>query len=270
MNLSDNFIFSQSALQSYEDCPRCFELRYIKDLRWPALKTENALEFEESSLQGQEFHHLIHQHSTGVPTEAIEDIITEPVMKKWWDNYVTWQTENLPHQRYSELKLTAPLSETRVMAKYDVVAQMNDESLTIVDWKTGRPKKREWLTRRLQSTVYPYVLWRAGNWLNRGKKLAAEHIRLIYWFAEDGSTIEFQLDAKLLQENEQQLTETISEINSRLDFPQTENEKQCKFCVYRSLCERGELAGNFADLEDDDDVAIGVNLHLDEVSEIVF
>ncbi len=270
MNLPPDFVFSQSALQDYEDCPRRFELRYIKDLRWPALKTENALEFETSSIQGQEFHHLIHQHSLGVSAEAIEATITDPTMRKWWNNYVRWQAENLPTLRHSELKLTTPLSEHRVMAKYDLVAQQSDESLVIVDWKTGRPKKREWMQRRLQTIVYPYVLWRAGDWLNRGEPISAEKIRLIYWFAEDSSTIEFQLNSGLLNSDEQRLTATISEINSRLEFPKTENEKQCQFCVYRSLCERGIVAGKLEDLEEDDDVSVGINLNLDEVDEIVF
>jgi CRISPR/Cas system-associated exonuclease Cas4 (RecB family) len=270
MNLPPDFVFSQSALQDYEDCPRRFELRYIKDLRWPALKTENALEFEASSIQGQEFHHLIHQHSLGVSAEAIEATITDPTMRKWWNNYVRWQAENLPKVRHSELKLTTPLSEHRVMAKYDLVAPQSDESLVIVDWKTGRPKKREWLARRLQTIVYPYVLWRAGDWLNGAEPISAEKIRLIYWFAEDSSTIEFQLNSELLQADEQRLMATISEVNSRFEFPKTENEKQCQFCVYRSLCERGIVAGKIEDLEEDDDVSVGINLHLDEVDEISF
>ncbi len=270
MNLPVDFVFSQSALQDYEDCPRRFELRYIKDLRWPALKTENALEFEEKSIQGQEFHHLIHQHSLGVPAQSIEATITDEPMRKWWNNYVKWQAENLPPQRHSELKLTTPLGVSRVMAKYDLVAQMNDETLTIIDWKTGRPKKREWLARRLQTVVYPYVLWRAGDWLHHGKPIPADKIRLIYWFAEDGSIIEFQLNAELLEANEQRLVATITEINACFEFPKTENEKQCQFCVYRSLCERGELAGNIKDLEEDDDVSVGINLNLDDVDEIVF
>ena len=270
MNLPPDFVFSQSALQDYEDCPRRFELRYIKDLRWPALKTENALEFEASSIQGQEFHHLIHQHSLGVSAEAIEETITDSTMRKWWNNYVRWQAENLPPLRHSELKLTTPLSENRVMAKYDLVARQNDETFVIIDWKTGRSKKREWMQRRLQTIVYPYVLWRAGDWLNRGEPISAEKIRLIYWFAEDSSTVEFQLNSELLNADEERLKATISEINSRLEFPKTENEKQCQFCVYRSLCERGIVAGKLEDLEDDEDVSVGINLNLDEVDEIVF
>ncbi len=270
MNLPADFVFSQSALQDYQDCPRRFELRYIKDLRWPALKTEDALEFEKSSLRGEEFHHQIHQHSLGVTAEKISPTITDEEMRKWWENYLRWQAENLPKVRHAELKLTAPLGESRVMAKYDLVAQLSDETLVIIDWKTGHPKKREWLQRRMQTTVYPFVLWRAGAWLNNGKPISPERVRLIYWFAEQGSTIEFQLNSEQLQADEQRLTVIISEINSRLEFPKTEEEKKCQFCVYRSLCERGEIAGKFEDLEDDDDDAVGINLNLDEVDEIAF
>ena len=67
MQLPEDFVFSQSTLQDYEDCARRFELRYLLDVRWTALETEQALQYEARTLQGQEFHHLIHQHTLGVP-----------------------------------------------------------------------------------------------------------------------------------------------------------------------------------------------------------
>ena len=73
MNLPDDFVFSQSALQDYVDCPRRFELRYLLDVRWPALETEPALQHEIGMMKGQEFHHLLHQHALGVPAEALAD-----------------------------------------------------------------------------------------------------------------------------------------------------------------------------------------------------
>ena len=44
--LPGSFIFSQSSLQYYFDCPRRFQLRYIEHLAWPAVETEPVLENE--------------------------------------------------------------------------------------------------------------------------------------------------------------------------------------------------------------------------------
>ena len=269
MNLPEDFVFSQSALQDYEECARRFELRYLLDVRWPALESEQALEFEASTRKGQEFHHLIHQHTLGVPAAAIEVTIADDQLRAWWDNYLRWQTDHLPETRYSELTLTAPLAETLLMAKYDIVAHMPDGSVVIVDWKTGRRQKRELLVKRMQTVVYPFVLSRAGDWLNNGQPIAPASIRLIYWYAEDGSTIEFQSSAETLLADETLLASRINEIKTSFDFPKTTEERRCRFCVYRSLCERGVLAGDLNEL-DDDELTSGISLDLDEIEEISF
>ncbi|MEO6725700.1 MAG: PD-(D/E)XK nuclease family protein [Blastocatellia bacterium] len=269
MNLPEDFVFSQSGLQDYEDCARRFELRYLLDVRWPALQTEQALQYEAGQQKGQEFHHLIHQHTLGVPAAAIEATIGDEQLRAWWDNYLRWQTEHLPEQRYSELTLTAPLAETLVMAQYDIVARIPDGGFVIVDWKTGRRQKRELLANRMQTVVYPFVLSQAGDWLNNGQPIPPDCIRLIYWFAEDGSTIEFQSSAEKLLADETLLASRINEIKTSFDFPKTDDERRCRFCVYRSLCERGVMAGDLNEL-DEDELANGISLDLDEIEEISF
>lgn len=270
MELPEDFVFSQSTLQDYEDCARRFELRYLLDVRWPALITEQALQYEARTLQGQEFHHLIHQHTLGVPAAALEATITDATLRQWWDNYLRWQATHLPAQRYAELTLTTPLAETLLMAKYDIVARLADGSFVIVDWKTGHPQRRERLARRLQSIVYPYVLFRAGAWLNDDQAIPPERIRLIYWFAENSSTIEFQASAAQFQEAEALLTARLNEIRASLTFPKTPNERQCSFCVYRSLCDRGAVAGELDELETADAERDEVTLDLDAIEEIRF
>lgn len=269
MNLPEDFVFSQSALQDYEECARRFELRYLLDVRWPALQTEQALQYEAGQHKGQEFHHLIHQHTLGVPAAAIEATITDEQLRAWWGNYLRWQPQHLPEQRYSELTLTVPLAETLLMAKYDIVAHMPDGSFVIVDWKTGKRPKRELLARRMQTIVYPFVLSQAGDWLNNGQPILPDRIRLIYWYAEDGSTIEFQSSAEKLLADEALLASRINEIKTAFDFPKTGDERRCRFCVYRSLCERGAMAGNLDEL-DEDEMMSGVSLDLDEIEEISF
>ena len=53
MPLPEDFAFSQSALQDYADCARRFELRYVRDVRWPALETQSALAHETQTQKGR-------------------------------------------------------------------------------------------------------------------------------------------------------------------------------------------------------------------------
>lgn len=265
----DDFVFSQSALQDYEDCPRRFELRYLLDVRWPAQETAQALLYEAGQRKGQEFHHLVHQHALGVPAESLTATITDDELRAWWQRYLAWQKENLPTERYPELTLTTPINEMMLMAKYDVVAKLEDGTFLIVDWKTGRSQNHALLAKRMQTIVYPYVLSKAGNWLNDGQPIPPDRIRFVYWFAETGETVEFQLSAEKLAQDETRLASLINDIAISVEFPKTADERRCRFCVYRSLCDRGETPGDLNELEDNEMLG-GISLNLDEIEEISF
>jgi CRISPR/Cas system-associated exonuclease Cas4 (RecB family) len=273
MSLPEDFTFSQSMLQDFVDCPRRFELRYLLDARWPAQETAQALKYEAGQQKGQEFHHLAHQHALGIPAEVLEATLSganaDDELKTWWARYLVWQAANLPAERYPELTLTVPLADSMLMAKYDVVAKLDDGSFLIVDWKTGRPQKRWRLADRMQTTVYPFVLAQAGEWLNAGEPIAPERIRLVYWFAESGETVEFNLTAEKLQQDETRLVSLLQSIASGTEFQKTINESHCRFCAYRSLCERGELPGDLEELNEDE-VPDVLSLDLDEIEEISF
>jgi hypothetical protein len=241
-NRFEEFVFSQSALQDYEDCHRRFELRYLLDVRWPAQETAQALQYETGQQKGQEFHHLAHQHALGIPAEALAATIQDTELRTWWERYVAWQAKHLPVYRYPELTLTAPIGEAQLMAKYDVVAKLPDGTFLIVDWKTGRPQTAARLANR---------------------------IHFVYWFAENGETVEYSLSAEKLQQDETRLASLINDITASVEFPKTADERRCRFCAYRSLCERGETPGDLNELEDHEMLG-GISLDLDEIEEISF
>lgn len=265
----DDLVFSQSALQDYEDCHRRFELRYLLDVRWPAQETAQALQYETGQQKGQEFHHLAHQHALGIPAEALAATINDNELRAWWDSYLAWQAKHLPADRYPELTLTAPIGEAQLMAKYDVVAKLADGTFLIVDWKTGRPQTASRLANRMQTIVYPFVLAKAGDWLNNGQPISPDRIRFVYWFAETGETVEYSLSAEKLEQDEARLASLINDITASLEFPKTADERRCRFCAYRSLCERGEIPGDLNELEDDETLD-GISLDLNEIEEISF
>jgi CRISPR/Cas system-associated exonuclease Cas4 (RecB family) len=275
------FQFSQSALQDYGDCPRRFELRYVAQFDWPALDVGPGLELEARVREGQLFHELVHQHTLGVAPELLESTLLAPgdgALRGWWERYLRWQAARLPRERQAELTLSAPFGANRLMAKYDLVAREEDGSFLIVDWKTGRPSRPAVLKRRWQSVVYPYVLTQAGGWLHGGEPIDPERITMIYWFAgegEQGKTIEFPYSVAQQREDEARLREVIAEMLSRTAFPLTTDERTCRFCRYRSFCDRGREAATWEEdsvegFGDPADVEDGGGLRLDDLGEVAF
>lgn len=260
MKLPPNFQFSQNSLQDFVDCPRRFYLRHIRRAAWPAAVADEAMEYERHMQQGAIFHRLVQQHILGIPAVRLSRIVSDaadPDLSRWWANYLTHSPEDLIGTRHPELMLSAPVAGHRLLAKYDVVVVEPDTHAVIIDWKTSRRRpRRAWLAARLQTQVYRYVLASgAGSYLNEGRPLAPAQIRMHYWFAaypdepEDFvySEAEFQADGL-------ELAGLINEIKSMAEenFVLTEDVQHCRFCVYRSLCDRGIIAGSMTEAVDED------------------
>lgn len=246
MPLPDDFPFSQGSLQDYVDCPRRFQLRYLLRLPWPALEAEPALEHERQMRLGEAFHRLAHQHALGVPEERLAERALDEPLRAWWRAYLDF-ARSLPATRYPEIVLSAPLAGYRLVAKLDLLALDAGPRAVIVDWKTAtRRPRRRWLAERLQSRVYPYLVTRAGADWNGGQPLRPERVEMVYWFAQFPAGPErFAYDAARCADDEARLTALIQEIAGlgERDFPLTEEERLCRHCPYRSLCQRGVRAG---------------------------
>jgi len=256
MPLPTDFAFSQGSLQDYVDCPRRFQLRYVERVAWPAIEVEPLLENERYLQQGAAFHRLVHQHALGVPAAQLTTAASKRHERNenmdllhWWRNYLESRPANLPAVRYPEIVLSAPLGGYRLLAKYDLVAVDPEQRVVIVDWKTSRKRTpRRWLEERLQTKVYPYLVVVAGARLNGGRALAPRQVTMIYWFADFPADPEhFAYDAARHETDAAYLTALVEEIAGLGDefFPRTANERRCRYCPYRSLCQRGVAAGRF-------------------------
>jgi hypothetical protein len=270
-------VLSQSSLQDFTDCRRRFELRYLLHTSWPAVQSEPALENERYMEQGTRFHRMVHQRLLGVPPALLEAQIQSEELQQWWQNFL-----NLPGMEprpglFSEVSLSAALETGRLAATYDVVIAEADGRMTIYDWKTSRRRpRREWLTERLQTRVYPYLLARAGASLANGSPVAAEAIEMVYWFAGFPEQPErFAYSAAQFQQDEAYLSGLAAEIerlraapDSAASFPLTLRLERCATCIYRSLCGRGERAADVADLpEGQEDESGDITLDFDALGE---
>jgi len=255
MALPSDFQFSQASLQDYVDCPRRFQLRHVLQLAWPAQEVEPALENELHLQQGAAFHRLVHQHMLGIPAEDLSRTLHEPDLQRWWHNYLERGPQDLPEMYYPEVVLSAPLAGYRLVARYDLVAMDAGRRAVILDWKTSRKRtRREVLAERLQTRVYPYLLVQAGAHLNGGQVVVPEQVEMIYWFADyPEEPARFGYDAVQYETDKAYLTSLVEEIAGLGDevFLLTVQEQRCKFCSYRSLCQRGVRAGTLDEALDE-------------------
>jgi len=271
--LPPDFIFSQSNLQDYFDCPRRFQLRYIEHLAWPAVETEPVLENERRQQEGQLFHRMVQQHLVGLPVEKLTRMANSPDLSRWWGNYLGYQFELDGYSKYSELALTAPAGSHRLLAKYDLVAINPGQNAIIFDWKTYHKRPRdEWMAARMQTRVYRSLLVEAGAYLNGGAPIQPDQIEMVYWYADFPSEpTRFSYNTAQYERDWDVLNGIINEIANLRAFQLTEDVKKCAYCPYRSYCDRGVKAGKLDDSDDESvTAAVEFNLNFEQIAEIEF
>jgi len=257
--------FSQSSLQDYVDCPRRFQLRYLQHMEWPAIAAEPSAEVESRLKEGLEFHRLVHQHLLGIPPGELENAADSPHVRAWWANY---RAANLHLEGWSlrsELTLQSMIGAHRLVAKYDLIA-CQDGRAVIYDWKTwARRPTNEWLENRWQTRVYRALLVKGGAVLNGGRPFPPEAVSMTYWFAEfPGEPASFSYDSLRLERDWSAIQGLIAEIVARESFPLTEDRRRCRFCVYRSYCDRGERAAEWQEPGDEESAAPGEDVDVQE------
>lgn len=271
------FPFNQSNLQDYRTCARRFALRYLRHLNWPAVETGPIQEAERRMQLGSDFHRLVHQHVLGMPLERLQALAEEnpylPELADMWRAYLAHRPPLLsdPAARlYPEITLSTMIKGHRLTAKIDLLV-IHPEQILIIDWKTApRRAAASILHKRVQSRVYPYIFTTTGASLNQGQPIDPAKLTMWYWFTSQPNQPEI-IPYSQTQFNADQvfLRALITEIEAEREFPLTEDQKACRFCVYRSYCDRGRTAAAFEELDEDlhwDDE----DLDWEQVSEITY
>jgi CRISPR/Cas system-associated exonuclease Cas4 (RecB family) len=270
--LPPNFIFSQSSLQDYADCPRRFQLRYLLRCDWPAIQTQPLQAAERHMARGQAFHRLAHQRHLGLGDEVLQRAAVTADLEDWWQALVDHGPTDLPAARQAECTLAIPLAGYGLAAKYDLLAA-EEGRLVIVDWKTNpRRPGRTVLEHRLQTHVYPFVASEAASGLT-GLAVEPGQVEMLYWFAAFPLQPEtFRYTAAHRDQDEDRLSGMIHEIASCRQevYPLTASDRTCRYCVYRSLCERQVDAPPWDEADDDVDELPGLDTQLEQVAEIVY
>ncbi len=272
------FEFSQGSLQDYVDCRRRFQLKYLEGQPWPAVEVEPALELEAYGVYGQRFHRALERYYFGVPADLIGASVQEEPLRSWWRAFLEEPPLNLPETlRVPEVRLSVPLAGQRLVAVFDLLAVDPGRRLVIVDWKTGRYRPpREVMQGRLQTLVYPFVAVEGGRRLFGGEVDPAR-VTMVYWFANfpDEPHV-FHYGAAEHEAGRGYLASLVGEVVSAQgdrEWALTADVARCRFCVYRSLCDRGVfpgVEGGEGFVGDVGDVPVGIEWGLDWVDEVSY
>ncbi|MGV8050366.1 MAG: RecB family exonuclease [Anaerolineaceae bacterium] len=251
--LPESFSFSQSSLQTYLNCPYQFYLRYIANLRWPAPQTDDQLEFEKDRLAGTRLHQLAHQYFLGINPAVLRQMAkndSDPRLFGWFDSFIETFGQSLSGRLYSEHTLQVRIDKYPLMAKYDLL-QHDEKHLTIYDWKTSRKRPSDtWLKSQLQSHVFPLVL---SNYVTENLGLSEASIEMVYWeVTSPEKTFVIQYLAEQAAADKQMVKSLMQKIASSeiVDFQKTSDIKYCRYCQFRSHCNRGIKAGNYQLVEE--------------------
>jgi hypothetical protein len=142
--LPNDFVFSQSNLQAYVDCPRRFWLTFVQRLPWPAVEVSPVQEAEYVMRLGEAFHRAVQRAEVGIPPDLIAAQLQDP-LDSWFASYLEHRPRDLP-AAVAEIEsvLTTPFQvgsdgpTLRLAAKYDLLAIEPGQRAIIIDWKTTR------------------------------------------------------------------------------------------------------------------------------------
>ncbi len=270
-------LYSQSVLQDYLDCPRRFQLRYLRNLNWPAPRSTPLFAQEEHEEAGARFHRLVQQYYLGLPETAIERLASTPDLQRWWKNFVGSThrpSRDLPGARFfTEALLSFPVhTEARLVARFDLVLMASNGHVLIVDWKTSRKRPHPLsLLQRMQTRLYRFLMVVAGQTWKDGEAIVPSQVEMLYWFAEyPEDPVRFSYSEEEYQRDFEWFPKLIQEIENAAAFPPTEESRICMYCPYRSYCARGVRAGSWEEMDEETERTSIFDVNFEQVAEIAF
>jgi hypothetical protein len=107
--------------------------------------------------------------------------------------------------------------------------------------------------------------------------LAPDQVSMVYWVAGDpGEPVSLDYDSAQFSRDEGYLAALVEEIlgaSGAGAWSLVPDESRCRFCEYRSLCDRGVVAGSveeFSIISDNIVLGSGLGLSLGDVEEVGF
>lgn len=271
--MTNEKIFSAIKIQDFLDCARRYELKYVLRQSWPAIACEPVLEIEENIKRGNQFHFLLHQFFTGVPKDVLRKSIQDDFLSTWFENSLVFLSTLILKTVFSEFHLDCQIGDSKVQGIFDLIFINEKDELGIIDWKTSKyiPKNRTF-AKKIQTILYPLIIQESSAEFLGSIEKIPENISMRYWFpAKPDKEIIFSYSQIAHENNIRFITHTIQDINNKQigDFNLTDDENKCRYCSYRSLCNRGTFPGKIQDATDFDNES-ELNFDFDQIPDIPF
>ena len=229
-------ILTQTQISAYERCRYFYYLRNVRKLVWPIEAGES-----KNVRQGDDFHLLVRQLILGFPAESLIVPEKDENVRRWLDVYCSVQPLGSPEQVFAEKEVSLLFADVLWLGKFDALT-VNDDRLTIYDWKTGsaRPEQEKY-QKAPQTRLYRFLARScASRLIGAGlHAVPAENIEMVYWFPEypdrevrlPYSEEEYQLDMTWIKTRAREMSSV-----EESDYPRTQNTRHCRFCAYRTFC----------------------------------
>ncbi|GAI16940.1 unnamed protein product, partial [marine sediment metagenome] len=159
-------------------------------------------------------------------------------LKQFFNSDVYKEISQLSDNQWLELERFPffYLEDFKIYAVLDIAFRRNDE-IIIYDWKTGKedPEKDKF-------QLACYGLFAINEW-----NIEADYVKLVDFYLSNGNQNEFSFAVFEIDKIQDQIINSIDEMNDMLDdpqeniaredgFPFTENEQICKYCNFNKMC----------------------------------
>ncbi len=229
------FILSRGRLIDFLECPRRFELRYLRQLAWPTtpMDKKTAVSLQD----GQQFHNLLERRFLHLETD---EAALPPAIRDWYTIFQQSETL-LPDGDYlPELTLTVPIGDHFLTGRFDLLIRDN-EHLHLFDWKTGRPRNAAALHADWQTRLYLAMVVESGQAISPNA-ISPGNVSLTYWYVNDpNAPRRIQYDAAWHKRNWAEIEGIVEDINGRLQterWEKTADHAPCRRCAYQIYCDR--------------------------------
>jgi DNA helicase-2/ATP-dependent DNA helicase PcrA len=230
---------SASAIESYERCPLQFKLN--RDWRIPeeshaALQYGSAMHlalrhyfeavrFERPATAADVIQVFRNEFAKAVVPDDYQRELYEQQGERQLQDFVTAAATNLPTVLHTEQEFTIELAGSKVRGRIDRIDHLDDGTVRIVDYKTGKAKTQEDADGSLQLSIY--ALAAQQKWGYKASALALQNL-------EDGSmpvTQRSEIDLRKVSDRVQEVARQIAAGN----FDPTPG-RHCSWCGFRNLC----------------------------------
>lgn len=215
---------SATSLQDFADCPRRFELTYLKQLDWPREVNLAALEL------GNLLHRTVQQYLLGIPISNAPVISSEIDLHNLRQIVSNALSASTSCENKVEYQVQLVSGSTVIVGKFDFLQICPDGSVHVYDWKTDQHfKSRGYYEKRIQTKLY---LWLASQlYVPR-----VVHLHIVSLRGQ-GSHIFQPSPAEIIRYGEQ-LTELSAQVRATPEggFNRTFDKSICEFCKFDTYC----------------------------------